>query len=109
MAVRKAPQHLSLPAQRLYRTVLKSFDLQEHEVALLIMACESWDRAEQARQRLAEDGITVPDRNGKPVAHPCVAMERDSKLVFAKCIKELGLSKAVAVAQKVEYDALAGY
>lgn len=109
MAIRKAPQHLSLPAQRLYRTVLKAFDLQEHEIALLTMACECLDRATQARQRLAEDGITVPDRNGKPVAHPCVAMERDAKLVFAKCLKELGLSKAVAVAQKAEYDALTGY
>lgn len=109
MSGRKAPQHLSLPAQRLFKDVSRAFDLQEHEVALLIMACESLDRAEQARQRLSEDGITVSDRNGKPVAHPCVAMERDSKLVFAKCIKELGLSRAVSVARKEEYDALTGY
>jgi phage terminase small subunit len=57
---------------------------------LLQLAGEAWDRCEQARHELAKDGLTVPTRNGLK-AHPCIAIERDSRLAFARLIRELDL------------------
>lgn len=48
----------------------------------------------QAREQIAADGITVPDRYGVLKAHPAVAIERDSRLAFARLLRELALDAA---------------
>jgi phage terminase small subunit len=64
--------------------------MQSHHLRLLQLACEAWDRAQQAREILATDGITVGGREGiKP--HPAIAIERDSRLAFARLIAQLSL------------------
>lgn len=87
----KPPSHLSPAARKFFRSVLENFDLDDHHVKLLILACEALDRGEQARQTLATAGVTFIDRFGCPRAHPCVAIERDSRLAFARLLRELAL------------------
>jgi phage terminase small subunit len=55
------------------------------------MAGEAWDRATQAREALAEHGLTYTDRYGGPKARPEVAIERDSRIGFARLLRELGI------------------
>lgn len=52
------------------------------------LAGEAWDRCQQARQAIARDGLTVAS-GGR--AHPAIAIERDSRLAFARLIRELAL------------------
>jgi hypothetical protein len=65
--------------------------LEPHHRRLLSLAAGAWDRAEEARAALAEHGTTYTDRFGQPRARPEVAIERDSRVGFARLLRELDL------------------
>jgi phage terminase small subunit len=85
-----APAHL-MPATRVwFAQVQADYRLESHHVRLLQLAGEAWDRTQQARDRLAQEGLVVESRQG-PKPHPCVAIERDSRLAFARLLRDLDL------------------
>ncbi len=88
---RKTPEYLSKESREWWSWVVSEFELEQHHLKLLTAACESWDRTQQARRRLKKFGLTYHDRFGKPKARPEVAIERDSKIVFARLLRELSL------------------
>lgn len=90
-AVPRPPKHLRPPTQSWFKTVCTSYELEPHHLRLLQLAAEAWDRAEQAREALAEHGLTFNDRFGQPHARPEIAVERDSRLAFARLVRELDL------------------
>jgi P27 family predicted phage terminase small subunit len=69
--------------------------LPPHRLHLLRLACEAYDRCQSARERLAAEGLTFQDKNGDPRAHPAVAIERDSRVGFARLLRELGLDAPI--------------
>ena len=69
----------------------QDYDLGEHHSRLLTMACEAWDRACQAREILAKDGIVIGGREAAVRPHPCIAIERDARIAFARLIAQLNL------------------
>jgi P27 family predicted phage terminase small subunit len=87
----KAPKHLRLATRRWWKSVVADFELEAHHVRLLTLAAEAWDRGQQAREALAEHGLTFSDRFGQPHARPEVAIERDSRISFARLLRELAL------------------
>lgn len=90
----KPPKHLRTDTAAWFRSVICDYEFESHHLKLLIKACESWDRSEQAREALATHGMTYQDRFGAPRARPEVAIERDSRLAFARLVRELGLDVA---------------
>jgi phage terminase small subunit len=88
------PTHLSPPSKRWVKQIIGDFDLESFHFRLLVKAADAWDRSEQAREQIARDGITVPDRYGVLKQHPAVAIERDSRLAFARLLRELALDTA---------------
>jgi P27 family predicted phage terminase small subunit len=93
-AVPTPPKHLRTPTALWWSEILAEYDLESHQIRLLSKACESWDRSEQAREGLLQHGLTFDDRFGSPHARPEVAIERDSRIAFARLIRELGLDVA---------------
>jgi phage terminase small subunit len=87
----KAPAHLKPPTADWWRRVMTDWTLEEHHVRLLTLAAESWDRGQQAREALATNGLTFLDRFKQPHARPEIAIERDSRIAFARLVRELGL------------------
>ena len=71
--------------------VEREYVLERHHKLLLLQAARAWDRCEQARLRIAKDGCYVANRFGELRAHPGVAVERDSRLAFARLVRELCL------------------
>ena len=66
----KAPAHLRPDTRAWWQTVHQDYDLGEHHSRLLTMACEAWDRACQAREILAKDGIIIGGREAAARPHP---------------------------------------
>lgn len=87
----KAPDHLAPQTAAWWLSVLADYELEPHHVRLLTLAAESWDRTATARAVLDTEGLTYLDRFQAPRARPEVAIERDSRLAFARLIRELDL------------------
>lgn len=84
------PKHLSPESRRFFRSVASEYHLESHHLALLERACESLDRLRDAQKAIAEHGVMVAGRFG-PRLNPAAALERDSRLAFARLLRELGL------------------
>lgn len=87
----KAPRYLRAATRRWFEDVCRGFELEEHHRRLLVLAAQSWDRCEQAREALAKHGLTYEDRFGAVKARPEVAIERDAKIAFCRMLRELAL------------------
>lgn len=90
-AVPEPPAHLRPESSEWFRSVVSEFALEDHHLHLLVLACESLDRATQAREAIAKNGITFIDRYGQVRARPEIQIERDSRTSFARLLRELGL------------------
>ena len=90
----KAPKHLTAESRRWWAGVIFEFVLDPHHVRLLTLAAESWDRCEQARKAIRKHGLTYTTTSGQPRARPEIAIERDSRLAFARMLRELALDVA---------------
>lgn len=90
-----APRHLRAGTRRWWDTVVADYDLEDHHLRLLTLAAEAWDRCAEAREILEAEGLTFTDRFGQPKARPEVAIERDSRIAFARLLRELGLDHAM--------------
>lgn len=89
--MRRAPQHLHPETRKWWRSVVSEFFLEEHHIRLLTLAGEAWDRCTQAREAIAEHGLIFEDRYGQVKPRPEVNIERDSRLAFARLLRELDL------------------
>lgn len=84
------PKHLSTEASKVWRSVMRDYQLEERHQATLLVACEALDRLRQAQAEIKRDGITVPGRFG-PRQHPALAVERDARIAYLRASRELGL------------------
>jgi hypothetical protein len=86
-----APPHLRPETASWWQTVVTEFELEPHHLRLLRLACEAWDRGQEAREAIAQHGSVFVDRFGQPRARPEIAIERDSRISFARMLRELAL------------------
>ncbi|RWE25323.1 MAG: hypothetical protein EOS41_12355 [Mesorhizobium sp.] len=87
----KPPSHLSKAAKKWWKQVVADYDLDAHHIHLLQLACQALDRGTAAREVIDSDGMTYTDRFGCPRARPEVAVERDSRIAFARLVRELAI------------------
>lgn len=87
----QAPRHLRAATKAFWRQVLNNYELEPHHVHILTAACESWDRAIEAREAVTTLGCFFTNRHGEIKPHPGLSVERDSRSLFAKLIRELNL------------------
>jgi len=85
------PTHIQAATRAWAEHVMNEYVLEPHHIKLLVAAAEAWDRYQQARAAIAEHGVTFVDRFGAPRSRPEIAVERDSRLAFARMVRELAL------------------
>lgn len=84
------PPHLSERSAAFWRAVTAVYVVDDApSLELLRRACEASDRADEARAVLDRDGLVVTTRLGEVRAHPCVAIERDSRNAVRQLLREL--------------------
>ncbi len=88
----RAPKHLRNETKAFWLSVLRDYQLEAHHVKLLTSACESWDRATEARETISTEGAFFRNRHGEIKPHPGLAVERDNRGLFARLIRELSLT-----------------
>ena len=95
--VRAAPAWLRSETKKWFLNVLADFELEESDIKLLTLAAEAFDRATQARETIAESGITYTDRLGNIRKHPAVSVEESARIAFARLVRELSISDSEPV------------
>jgi phage terminase small subunit len=73
-----------------WRSTVRDFAPEPHQLHLLRLTCESYDRAQGARAILDKQGCTYLDRFDQPKARPEAAIERDARRDFAKLLAQIG-------------------
>src|SRR5262249_16350681 len=87
----RPPKHLEPATRAWWKQVVSEYELEPHHIRLLTMAAQAWDRAEQARLEIAKTGLTFTTASGEPRRHPAVQIEQDSRIAFARLLRELAL------------------
>lgn len=87
------PRHLSLRSRALWKEIVPHRVWSSERLVLLEMALDEFDRANQAREKLDKEGLTIrKGKGGLLHAHPLLKVERDSRQLFARIWSELGLN-----------------
>ncbi len=88
----KPPQHLSPESADFYAHVADNFELELHHLKLLRLACEAWDRSQEAREIISDaGGPCFEDRFGQPRPHPAVRIQQESRSQFTRILRQLDL------------------
>jgi phage terminase small subunit len=86
------PSHLEPPERKLFEENVRDYAIDDaHSVDLLVIAMEARCRCRRAREQLAKDGEVIKDRFGQLVAHPSIAIERDSRDAYLRAMRALNL------------------
>ena len=96
----KATAHLKEPTRAWWRNVMRGWVLAEHQIRVLTLAAEAYDRAIDAQELLARDGLVIAGREGGCRAHPAVAIRRDAETSFARLLRELDLDLEAPSSQR---------
>jgi P27 family predicted phage terminase small subunit len=88
------PRSLGDEGKAYWKKIQSEFDVPEHQFDLLAAACQQLDRAAEAREKIACEGVTALDRFGQAKTHPAVDIERNAHLAFCRLQRELGLDIA---------------
>src|SRR5262245_60221366 len=87
------PEHLSPRAREMWTDFGPIKCRASAKQALFLAGLEAMDRAEECRQTLLREGMTVTNaRSGAVHAHPLLAVERASRQVFARIWRDLELN-----------------
>lgn len=87
-----APKHLSVEARRLWTKLSTDYVLDDSAGRLLLQsALEAYDRLQDARRMVAEEGAVIKDRWGQRKPHPALAVERDAATRMHSALRLLKL------------------
>ena len=86
----RAPSSLRAPGRRLWDSVVDHFELEEHEVALLVEAVRTVDNLDQLEAAVRRDGPLLQSEQG-PRAHPALIESRQQRIALARLLAALRL------------------
>jgi phage terminase small subunit len=86
------PEHLSEPSKSLWRELVPARALSPGRVALLTVALEAKDRADQARKLVNSEGMISQKEGSKMIhVHPALKIEKDARAQFLSAWNQLSL------------------
>lgn len=86
------PRHLSAESKRWWKLLAEVYRFEPWQYRILRQAAEAFDRAEECRRIITEEGAVVRDRFDQPKPHPLLAEERSQRVVGLRAVRELALA-----------------
>jgi hypothetical protein len=86
----RTPTNLRAPGKRLWASVIDRFDLDEHELALLVEAVRTVDNLDTLDAAVRRDGPLVESPQGTR-AHPALVEARQQRIALARLLAALRL------------------
>ena len=96
MENQEVPKHFSEEAASLWQAVLNDYILDASEKAILKVGIEAYDRCQECRKKIYEEGITITDPSGRVRAHPALQAEKQAASVYLQASRLLGLGEEEA-------------
>ncbi len=76
----------------MWKDLVADFNLADAgALTLLAQALDAAQRAREARETIAREGMVVADRFGQPKPHPAAAIENQARQTMIAAFKVLGL------------------
>lgn len=88
--VPKAPSGLRAAGRRLWDSVVSTYDLDEHETALLVEAVRTVDLLDLLDAKVRDDGPLIESPQGLK-AHPAAVEARQQRIALARLLAALRL------------------
>jgi P27 family predicted phage terminase small subunit len=87
------PASLSKPAAQWWEKLMREYSIDDQAGLLLLeTTLQAWERMREAQTTIREEGPIIRGDGGRPFAHPCIAIERDSRIAMLHGFKALNLS-----------------
>ncbi len=90
MTADRSPAGLGAAGRRLWQSVVDDFDLEEHELVLLVQAVRTVDLLEELDKRVRADGALHDSPQGLR-AHPAAVEGRQQRIALARLLAALRL------------------
>jgi phage terminase small subunit len=87
------PAGLNKAWQAWWTSILTHWELLPHGLEILKQACQAGQLAQDAWDQVQREGLTVLDRFEQSKEHPGCAIWRHNSGLFARLVRELGLSE----------------
>lgn len=85
------PPGLSPGNKRFWAAIVAGWTLTDEGLAILKLACEARERADQAGALLREQGLVVKSPRGATRPHPGVRIRERAEAAFLQALRQLGL------------------
>ncbi len=85
------PVDLGEPEQAIWRAVVSEYRGSLTSFAVLHSGLKMHQRAREANEIIAEEGMAIPTREGNSRAHPLCAVEREARRSFEMTFRRLGI------------------
>lgn len=95
-----APAGLDAAGRALWREVAGAYDLDHHEIPILVEACRLADRAAELEAAIEADGLTVTGSAGQPRLNPAVAEVRQTRVALTRCLGAIAFPGEDGIPQK---------
>jgi len=83
---------LSRKALKIKKNIIEEYYIDDAGGLNILQAgLEAYDRLQEARKRIQEEGMALPDRFGVLKPHPLLAAERDARSQWLHALKMLNL------------------
>ena len=87
----RIPPGLKKDGKKFFRKIIEDFELENHHLEILKQAAKCLDDLSLDEKTIESEGRFFTDRYGQPKEHPAVTATRQTRGLFQRLIREVGL------------------
>ena len=91
MTIPNPPEGTKAAGRKLWESILTEYDLEEHELRLLVEMVRVTDQLDELDAIVRRDGLMVPGANGVDRVHPGAVEARQARICLARLAASLRL------------------